>query len=474
MTANAQVKEEKRGFIDRYVDWFIRWMPDSMAIILLITIVMMVVVKLSTGVPFIVSTGEQTSVIDSWVKGFWALLGFSMQMTLVMVTGYVVANAGIVKKILIRLADLPRTEVQAVVLATLIGTLTSWIHWGLGSMVGIVIGQQILAKAKIKGYKIHLPLFLGIGVMKTAYGSHGLSQAPALMATTPGGLDPYLPAEWVGKVDTVPMTQTVLSPLVIGTILLLLVISFIVWAAMRPKRLEDYIEISDEFCQEILAAGSGPQEEIPEKKSFAWRMNHSPFASGIIAVIGLVWFARDMAANGIVGLSIDSFNFFMIMLGLLLCGSPQKFANTVIVSMKNVWGVVIQFPMYAGIFGLIQYTGFAHLITEFFLNIATTKTLPFVCYIYSSILNMLVPSGGSKFVIELPYLLPTALELEVPLWKIVNSYTWGDLTTNIIQPFWLLPTIALYKTQFSKLMPFGLIFCVICLIVHSAIFLLLC
>lgn len=471
MSANTETK--KGSFIDRYVGWFIRWMPDSMAIILLITIVMAIVIKFSTGVPFVVSNEVQTSILDSWMKGFWTLLSFSMQMTLVMVTGYVVANAGIVKRALMRLAELPNNEVQAVILATVVGFITAWIHWGLGTMVGIVIGQQILAKSKVKGYKIHLPLFLGIGVMRAAYASHGLSQAAPLMATTPGGLDPYLPADYIGGIDVVPLTQTVLSPLVLGAILLLLVISFVVWYLMKPKKQENYIEISDAFCEEILAAGAVETQEIPEKKTFAWTMNNSPILSTIVSVAGLIWFARDIAATGIVGLSINSFNLFMLMLGLLLCGSPAKFANAVIVSMKNVWGVIVQFPLYAGVFGLITYTGFAHMITQFFLSIATQKTLPFVCFIYSAIVNMLVPSGGSKFVIELPYLLPTALQLEVPLWKVINAYTWGDLTTNIIQPFWLLPTIALYKTKFSELMPYGLIFCIICLIVHSGIFLLL-
>lgn len=466
--------KQKARWIDRYVGWFVRWMPDSMAIILLITIVMAVVIKFATGVPILTSTETQTSLLDAWIKGFWTLLGFSMQMTLIMVTGYVVANAGIVKKGLGRLAALPNNEVQAMLMCVLVSFVLSWVHWGLGTMGAIVIGQQLLLQAKKKGYRIHAPLFMGLQVMVAAYGSCGISQAAPLMATTPGGLTDYVPAEYANQIDVIPLTQTVLHPLVLGAIAVLLVLTIVLFFVLRPKRAEDYVDADETLLREIETAGSAGSSAAPEgKKTFAWIMNNSPICSTIIAVAGLVWCVRSLATTGIVGMSINTYNLLMLMLGLLLSGSPAKFAQAVIESMKNVWGVVIQFPLYAGLFGLITFTGFSHLITNFFLSIATAKTFPFIAYVYSGLINILVPSGGSKFVIELPYILPTAMELNVPLAKIINAYTWGDLTTNIIQPFWLLPMISCYKTKFSHLMPYGLIFCVLALVVHSLFFLFL-
>lgn len=479
MSTESKVKTEnvskKDRWIDRYVGWFIRWMPDSMALILLLTIVLAIVIKFATGVPVLVSTETQTSLLDSWIDGFWALLGFSMQMTLIMVTGYVVANARIVKKGLTRLASIPNSEVQAVLLCLLVSIALYWIHWGLGTMSSIVICQQVLLQADKKGYKIHAPLLIGTQVMITAYGNCGISQAAPLMATTPGGLSAYVPAEYADQLDVIPMTETVLHPLVLGAIVVLFGVTLALFFLLRPKRAEDY-ELADRALLleiEASAANIGSTLEGDGKKTFAWWMNHSPICSTIVAVAGLAWCARSLAETGIVGMSINNFNLLMLMLGLLLSGSPANFARAVTESMKNVWGVVIQFPLYAGLFGLITYTGFSHIITEFFLSIATAKTFPFIAYIYSGIINMMVPSGGSKFVIELPYILPTALELNVPLSKIINAYTWGDLTTNIIQPFWLLPLIACYKTKFSRLMPYGLIFCVIAILVHSFFFLVL-
>ncbi|MDL2219711.1 TIGR00366 family protein [Ruminococcaceae bacterium OttesenSCG-928-O06] len=456
----------KKSMMDRYVGWFVRWMPDSMAIILLMTFVLAIVIKFATGSPFIFSSDTKTSILNAWTDGFWALLTFSMQMTLVMVTGYIVSNVGIVKKGLLKLAELPNNEFQANLLSMVAGTLMSWVHWGLGTMTSIVLGRQILALAKTKkGYKIHLPLYLGMGVMRAAFASHGLSQAPALMATTPGAMAQYVPDAYKDKIGLVPMTQTVLSPQVLISIVILLLSSFVFYFLLRPKRQEDYKEISDEFCEEILNAGKVTGK--PEMKDFATFMNNSPLLTTIIGGFGLVWCAMSLSKTGIIGLSINTFNLLMLCLGLVLSGSPAKFSKIAIESMSNVWGVVVQFPLYAGLFGLITYTGFAGILTNFFLNIATTKTFPVIVFIYSAIINMMVPSGGSKFIIELPYILPAGIELGVPLWKVINSYTWGDLTTNIIQPFWLLPTIAMYKTKFSELMPYGLIFCAWALIFHA-------
>ena len=103
----------KKSMMDRCVGWFTRWMPDSMAIILLLTFVLSIVIKFATNSPFIISSAEKPSILDAWTKGFWVLLTFSMQMTLVMVTGYVVANVGIIKKGLRKIAGLPNTEFQA-------------------------------------------------------------------------------------------------------------------------------------------------------------------------------------------------------------------------------------------------------------------------------------------------------------------------------------------------------------------------
>lgn len=127
------------------------------------------------------------------------------------------------------------------------------------------------------------------------------------------------------------------------------------------------------------------------------------------------------------GLTINNFNFTMLMLGIVLCGTPERFSKACIASVGAVWGVIIQFPLYAGIFGIIVNTGLATVISDAFMAISTTKTFPYVAYIYSAVLNMAVPSGGSKFVIECPYLIDVAAKLNVSVPKLLVAYTYGDL-----------------------------------------------
>lgn len=465
---NTNQTEQKKSWIDSYVGWFQRWMPDSIPVVFILTLVVAIIALVTVKVPIFNSTDLQTSIIDAWGKGFWGLLSFSMQMSLIMVSGYVVANAPVVRRGLTKLASVPNNQTQALLMSLVVGTILSWIHWGLGTMGGIVVGRQILAQSKVKGYKIHEPTFVGLIVCRSAFGSAGLSQSAPLWATTPGVLASYVPEQYHGMIDLIPMTETVLRPVMFLQIGILFVLAWFLIQFMLPKREEDIVEISDAFRDEILTAG---QMEIPKRDSFAAWMAYSPILNIIIGGAGAFYIGRYLLQNGIIGLSIDNFNFLMIIAGILLCWTPARFAKNVQESMSSIWGVVIQFPFYAGIFGIIRYTGLSEVITHMFISISTEKTFPFVAFIYSAVVNIFVPSGGSKFAIEAPYIIPAALELGTPLWKVINAYVWGDLTTNIVQPFWLLPVISMYKTKFSKIVPYGIIFAVIALIVHSIVIL---
>lgn len=458
------------GFIKRYVQWFERWMPDSMVIVLMLTLVVALIAGLACGSPIIFSAPDKISLVDAWAGGFWGLLDFSMQMTLIMITGSMFANAPPVKKALVALARIPNTQNQAFLMSLIVGTMLSWLHWGLGTMGGIVIGLEILVQAKDKGYKIHMPAFIGLMVCRLAFAGAGLSQSAALFATTPGRLAALVPAEYADRIPLFPLTETVLQPLVFFQIVALSVVSWFFIQFMLPKNEADYEEISDEFCAKVKKGSEMPKAD---RSTFAGLVNHSYLITIAIAGAGLWWIGGILYKRGISGLSINNYNFIVLMLGMLLNGTPAKVQKCVVDSVGSTWGIIIQFPFYAGIFGIISSTGLAHLITQLFINVSSQGTFPAIAYLYSATLNMFVPSGGSKFIIEAPYIIPAAIEVGASIPSVINAYIFGDLTTNIIQPFWLLPMITMFKTKFSRIMPYSLIFASLALVFQTIVFLLL-
>ena len=463
MSTNGTMKDRlTTGFIR----FFEKWTPNSMVFTFLLTIVVGILALLFTPTPLLFTSAEgQLSLVDAWVQGFWNLLTFAMQMALIMITGSVVATAPPVKRALHRLAYVPNSPFSAIMLILLVTGITYWIHWGVGMMFSINLGREILAASREKGYKIHQPAFVALSYSTFAAGI-GLSQAAPILGATPGALQDLVVSDAVKAYipETVPLTQTVLSPInLLHCGLILLVVIVLGWA-LYPKKDSQIVELSDELYEDIKKSGEAQLSRHKATSPADW-INHSPLLNLVIGGFGLFWIIKLMASGGFANISLDNINFILLILGVLLCRDPETFCSCVMQATASVWGVIIQFPFYAGIFGMIAYTGLSDVIVNFFMSFATKGNFPMVAYIYSAILNMAVPSGGSKFAIEAPYILDVCSRLDIDVGKILLAYTFGDQTTNIIQPFWALPFLAMYKLDFKHILPFAFMICIAALII---------
>ena len=431
---NIHGKSRKKGVLTRFGEkfsiWANRWVPSSLVLVLMLTILAAALALLLCRVPFFFSTAEQTSVVDAWGKGFWALLTFSMQMCLIMITGDVLANTPIIKRGITKIASAPKSQFQAIIILALVVFVTRWVHWGFGMMIGIVLGREMLAQAKLKGIRIHKVSMAAVSYCITC-ATIGISTSGPLYVAGSGWLASYVPESYKNLVpDSVPLTDTVLTPVVLAQCVLLGILTVVMVYAMMPKSKTDVVEITDEFRDEILSTAS----LAAEKKSLkglapADRINNSPVLNILIGAVGLFYCINMLVKNGIVNLSVDSLNLLMLMLGLLLHKSPAAFTRAVASSVGSVASVIIQFPLYAGIYGIINYTGLTGVIADFFKAIANAHTFPAITFVYSAILNFFVPSAGSKFIIEVPYIIPTAIDLGSDLPAVINAYSFGDYAT---------------------------------------------
>lgn len=462
----------KKTLGDKFVSFFDRFTPNALVFAFILSVIVAILALIFTKSPLFFDTAEgQISVMNAWVKGFWNLLTFAMQMSLIMITGNIIAISPPVQKLIRKLSLLPNNWFQAYAMILVIAWILTFIHWGIGMMCCIALLRNTLAAAREKGYPIHAPALIACAY-SCAIPAVGISQAAPLYGATPG----YLLSLCVSEIskgyvaNSYPLSSSVLTWWNLLQCVILFGVVFAVGYLIMPKNKLKMEGCSDELYADVKHTQTMYNPK-PDRSTFALWINNSRLLSYAVGIFGAIWCIKLYASQGFNGLTINNFNFTMLMLGFLLCGTPERFSQAAIASVSAVWGVIIQFPLYAGIFGMIAYTGLSEVIANAFMAISTTRTFPWVAYVYSAVLNMAVPSGGSKFVIEAPYLLDVAARLNVSVPKLLVAYTFGDQTTNIIQPFWALPYLAMCHIDFKKLLPYTMFVCIGAFIVCSVFFL---
>jgi len=456
---------QKRTFAESFIRFFDRWTPNSMVIAYVLTAVVAILALILTPTPFfsrsVAAPGAPMaySLVEAWGMGFWSLLELAMQMALILITGSVIASSPPVRRFLQKVARLPNNMGQAVLLVTAIVPLINWFHFGLGIMLGIQLGRQVVLAAKQKGYKLHNPLFVAI-LYGTGITGIGISQIAPILGASPGALHrlifPHNPDVGGTPIHevlpyVVPLSQSAfLIQNIVMCVVVLIVVFGVIWI-LRPRKESDIVEAPDALIAEIEGQNKIGMEK-PALTTPASRLDNSIVPSLIIGGFGLVWVIRFFIVSG--RLDFNNFNMLMIIIGVLLCGSPNQFIRSVQASIAATWGIIIQFPFYAGIFGLLTFTGLNEVIVQFFRGFATAENWPFISYVYTSIVNIAVPSGGPKFFLVAPHALEVSAYLGVDTGTMLISYVAGDVSTNGFLPFWALPYLAMFKLDFRKILPY--------------------
>ena len=434
--------------------WSTRWVPDSWVIAVVLTIIAYLL-----GLIFTKSSAFQ--LVQYWGNGFWVLLSFGMQMCLIILTGYILATTPVFSRALNALAGLPKSPAGCIALMALVSMVLAWFNWGL-SIVGSAVFVRFMVK-KQRGVDYRLLVataYLGLGT----FWHSGLSASAPLLVATPGH---FLEKE----IGIISITQTIFHPFNLLLGLAVLILMVIVGPLMHPKNKEDIKEASPELMQE--ASFEPPPRPTGEALTPAVRLEHSPIINVIVGLSGIIWLFWYFGNKGFNGINLDVVNFTFLILGIMLHKTPASFLKAACEGGNFIWGVVVQFPFYAGIFGIIKFSGLALVMAGWFTAIATKELYPFVVMIYSGILNYIVPSGGSKWAIEAPYIMQAAKDLGVSGPATVIAYAWGDMVTDIIQPFWAIPLLGVAKLGFRDIMGYCMIYFIFYMALVAVGFLLL-
>ncbi|MBM7618727.1 short-chain fatty acids transporter [Bacillus tianshenii] len=428
-----------------------RYLPDPFLFVIILTFVVF-------GLGLLFTDSGPVDMAKHWGGGFWALLAFSMQMVLVLVTGHVLASSPIFKRMLGALASTAKSPGSAIIIVTIVSIVASWINWGFGLVIGALFAKELAKRVENVDYRL---------LIASAYSGFivwhgGFSGSIPLTIATEG----HFSQDLIGVIST---DQTIFAPFNLAIIAALFITLPLLNRLMMPSK-DETITVDPAVLDDSSSLQAATVEKV--ELTPADRLENSWVLSLLVSVLGLFFLFLYFADNGF-KLNLDIVNFLFLFLGILFHWRPKLFLEAVMNAVKGASGIIIQFPFYAGIMGMMVTSGLAGVMSEAFVSISNEHTFHFFTFLSAGIVNVFVPSGGGQWSVQAPIMLKAAQSLDVSVAKTAMAVAWGDAWTNMIQPFWALPALAIAGLKAKDIMGFCVIVLFISGVIISLAFLLL-
>jgi short-chain fatty acids transporter len=404
-------------------NWLERWFPDAYALALVAVIIV-----------FVACLGVGSSPVQAaqWFgSGFWDLVTFTMQMTMIIISGYALATAPPVYSVILRIARVPRTGKGAAAYVALFSMLTSLVSWSFSLIFSGLLAREVTHRVRGADYRaVGAAGYLGVG----SVWARGLSSSAALIMATPASLPPSI----LQISGVIPLSQT------LGLWQSITIAATLIAASMV---ISFYSHPTSDSARDIEAMGARYERIVTPKsraeKPGEW-LEYSPILTVVISFLGIAYLVREISDKGFsVVLDLNHYLFLFLIAGLLLHWRPRFFVDSVTASVPSVAGVLIQYPLYGGIVKMMTESGLAKRLAHLFVEFSTQQTFPVLVGIYSAFLGLFVPSAGGKWLIEAPYILEAAKSLNVHMGWTVQTYNATEALANLIHPFWMLPLLGI-------------------------------
>jgi short-chain fatty acids transporter len=407
----------------RLSEWFEKWFPDAFALALAAVAIVFVACLL---------TGN--TVLDTAQRfgtGFWDLVTFTMQMSMIVVTGYAVATSPPVYALIRRLASVPRSARGAVAFVGLFSMLASLLSWSFSLIFSALLAREVAHRVRGADYRaIGAAAYLGVGSVWAL----GLSSSAALIMAAPASL----PDSIKNISGVIPLSETLglWQSLLVAALLIGVSMAVAFYSAPGEGQARSMKQMGVDYAPATHSIGK-------REKPGEW-LEYSPLLTIVACVLGFGYFVLEIRAKGPgVVLDLNHYVFLFLIVGMLLHWRPKSFVQAIGASVTPVGGVLIQYPMYAGIVRMLTDSGLSTQISHFFVSVSTPHTFPVMVGIYSALLGLFIPSAGGKWLIEAPYLLEAGKTLGVHLGWIVQTYNATEALANLLHPFWMLPLVGI-------------------------------
>lgn len=409
-----------------------RVVPDpfvlALALTALVVVVGLVRLLLADEPP---SDGAGWTLLVGWAGGFSSAggLAFALQMCLVLVTGHALALSPPVQRAVVAIARLPRSGAGAAALVAAVAAVAGVVHWGLGAIVGAFLAREIARHAATRGLRVHYPLLGAAAYTGLAVWHGGLSGSAPLKVAETG----HFAADIAGVVS---VGSTLLSPLNLMVMGSLVVLLPLLYYAMSPRD-PDECQPPDPAMLSPLPAREPPViDGVP-----AW-LRESPYVGTVVGAFGLTVVLVGFAW-GRLSFDLNLVNLLFLFLGLALQGRIGPYVDAVADGARGAGAIVLQFPFYFGILGVMKASGMIAWISDSIAAVATETTFPVLAFLSAGLVNLVVPSGGGQWAVQGEILLQAGSGLGVDPGATVMAFAYGDAWTNMLQPFWALPLLGI-------------------------------
>ncbi len=421
-----------------------RWLPEPFIFAILLTFVAALI-----AMPLCHQTPIE--VVEHWGGGVWNLLAFAMQMALVLVCGSTLAAAPVVKRGIDAMARLPQSAPAAIALVTVVSALACWLNWGFGLIVGVVFAKAIARQRSDVDYRLLIASAYSGFVVWHA----GISGSIPLTMATPG--EALSLATNGALTDPVPLPQTILNWHNLVTVLMVIVGITVANSLMHPK--QGILTIDPALLREdnknvtaaVSTSGRTPAQRLEQSKLLSW----------LVALMLVAYLVIHLGVRG-AGLDLGGVIMIFLALGLMLHSTPVDYVRAFGKATTGAAGIILQFPFYAGIMGIITGIGASGIslggvMAEACIRISNPITYPLLTFLCAAVLNMFVPSGGGHWAVQAPIMFTAGADLGVDPGLTGMAISWGDAWTNLIQPFWALPALAIARLDAKDIMGYCLI-----------------
>jgi short-chain fatty acids transporter len=423
-----------------------KYLPDPFLFASILTVIVFI-----AGIA--VTRQSPMDMLIHWNSGFWGLLSFSMQMALIVVTGHTLAKTPAVNKGIKKIASIPKTPFQAIITTTVIAGIACWINWGFGLILGAILAKEIAKKVPKVDYRL---------LIASAYSGfvvwHGGLSGSIPLTIAAGGPDVKTVSAGI-ITSAIPTSQTLFSHYNLFIVILILATMPLVNWFMHPKGKDAFVVDPKKLQDEPLPvknSGESKSEMTPAEK-----LENSPLISVIIGSMGVIYTIYYFATKGF-KLDLNVVNFTFLFFSILLHGTPRKFLSAAASGVKSSTGIIIQFPFYAGIMGMMIGTNamgisLGNTISSGLISIATPNTFPIFTILSTALCTIFIPSGGGEWALQAPIIMPAASHLGVSTSVAAMAISWGDAWACLIQPFWALPALAIAGLGARDIMGFCII-----------------
>ncbi len=411
-----------------FVNLMQKYLPDPFTIAWLITVVVCVLALVFT-------PATPIDLAKYWGNNFFGILSFAMQMVMLLISGYAFASAPIIRRCLTRVTLVPKTPRQVILLVAFVSMILFYLNWGLG-----LIASAFLARDMARAHPtVDMRVIVAAGYSGICLTNGGFSGSIPLLINTPGHF-------LENQIGIISLDHTIFSAQNLFIVITLAIVIPVVCTFLLPK--EGAMVVDPELLKD---APETTRE--PEVKQIADKLDHSRILNWLLVLIGATYIIY-LVIEGKFSLNLNLLIFIFIILGIAMHGSLIRYSRSIAQGASTCSGIILQFPFYAGIMGIMTGSGLVEKISELLLALATPRTYEVFCYFSSLIISVFVPSAGGHWVVQAPFMLPPAHELGVPIWNVALGVVWGENIWNVVCPCWALPLLAIAKISLRDLVGF--------------------